>query len=312
MKMVKIMNRYIITFSISLFGVLNLVSAEDDVNHGKQLYQSNCSGCHGFRGDGEGLAAKYLNPLPRDFTKGKYKFRTTPSGSLPTDENIAKIIRKGVRRTSMPAWENILSDNDISDVVAYLKTLAEKFSIQDPAPELTIPSTIPEKTDALIQEGVMVYRLMECWNCHGPHGEVDGPTSDKLVDDWGNKIVAPNFKNEVFKGGDDPVEVYRTFSTGLTGTPMPGYDDDSFGFAREDVEGDYDNLYNVYSDEEVNEYAAWAESIISGDELYNLPEDEMYEIFQRRKWAMVYYVLSLREKESLVYKLFVKDYELTQ
>ncbi len=287
-------------------------ATETDVTHGKQLYQANCSGCHGFRGDGEGLAAKYLSPIPRDFTKGKYKFRTTPSGSLPTDENISKIIRNGVRRTTMPAWENIFSDNDISDVTAYLKTFAEKFSLQTPAPEIDIPSKIPEVTDKLIYEGKMVYRLMECWNCHGPHGEADGPTSDKLLDDWDKKIIAPNFKNEVFKGGDDPVEVYRTFSTGLTGTPMPGYEDDSFGFAREDVEGDYDNLYNVYSEEEVKNYAEWAESIISGDELYNLPEDEMYEIFQRRKWAMVYYVLSLRQKESLIFKLFLKDYELTR
>ena len=84
-----------------------------DISKGERIYQSNCSGCHGMSGRGNGPASKVLNPLPRNFTDGKYLFRTTPSGSLPTDENIHKTIRNGVIRTSMPSWEGILNDSDI-------------------------------------------------------------------------------------------------------------------------------------------------------------------------------------------------------
>jgi len=283
-----------------------------DLAKGKQIYQSNCSACHGMAGNGNGPSAIYLNPLPRDFTKGKYKFRTTPSGSLPTDKNIHKTIRNGVMRTSMPAFEGILNDQDINDVTAYIKSLAEKFSIQTPAPEIDMPSSAPKKTDALINDGEMMYRLMECWNCHGPYGNADGPTSETLIDDWENPIFVPDFAHDSFKGGNGPLDVYRTFSTGLTGTPMPGYDDDTFGFAREDIVGDYSNLEAIYSEEEIQAFDTWANNSISGDVLYSKSEEEMYAYFRLRKWALVYYVLNQKEKESFIFKLFKKDYELTQ
>jgi mono/diheme cytochrome c family protein len=283
-----------------------------DLSRGKQIYQANCSPCHGMSGDGNGPSAKYLSPLPRDFTKGKYKFRTTPSGSLPTDNNIYNTIKNGVIHTSMPNWEGILSDQDVFDVTAYIKTLAEKFIIQTPAPEVVIPKNVPEMTDKLVKDGEMLYRVMECWNCHGAYGMADGPASSTLTDDWERPIAPPNFSNTPFKGGNNPIDVYQTFSTGLTGTPMPAYDDDVFGFAREDIVGDYGSLEAVYSDEEIQEFDNWAKSSISGDDLYNKSEEEMYEYFRMRKWALVYYVLEQRQKESILFKLFKKDYELTR
>ncbi|MFQ5772303.1 MAG: c-type cytochrome, partial [bacterium] len=50
---------------------------------GQQVYNRACVACHGKSGDGNGPAAKYLDPRPRDFTAGTYKFRSTPSGELP-------------------------------------------------------------------------------------------------------------------------------------------------------------------------------------------------------------------------------------
>src|SRR6185436_11374869 len=51
---------------------------------GKALYEKYCLQCHGDKGDGQGPAALHLRPMPRDFTRGKFKVRTTPNGSLPT------------------------------------------------------------------------------------------------------------------------------------------------------------------------------------------------------------------------------------
>ena len=72
---------------------------------GKRVYDRACGSCHGRSGDGKGPAAKYLNPPARDFTMGEYKFRSTPSGTIPTDDDIARTIIEGVNGTSMPAWK---------------------------------------------------------------------------------------------------------------------------------------------------------------------------------------------------------------
>jgi cytochrome c553 len=69
---------------------------------GKTLYLKYCVQCHGEKGDGDGYATQHLLPRPRDFTSGKFKVRTTPSGALPTHQDIINIIRRGMPYTSMP------------------------------------------------------------------------------------------------------------------------------------------------------------------------------------------------------------------
>jgi Cytochrome C oxidase, cbb3-type, subunit III len=78
------------------------VGTEAQRTSGKQLYLKNCSQCHGEKGDGEGYAAPHLRPRPRNFTSGKFKIRTTPSGALPTHDDLVNIIRRGMPYTSMP------------------------------------------------------------------------------------------------------------------------------------------------------------------------------------------------------------------
>ena len=55
---------------------------------GRTSYDKHCALCHGTAGKGDGPAADLLLPRPRDFTAGKYKIRTTPSGQLPTDDSL--------------------------------------------------------------------------------------------------------------------------------------------------------------------------------------------------------------------------------
>ena len=71
---------------------------------GKTLYLKNCSQCHGEKGDGEGYATPHLLPKPRNFTTGKFKVRSTPTGALPTHQDVVNIIKRGMPYTSMPAW----------------------------------------------------------------------------------------------------------------------------------------------------------------------------------------------------------------
>ena len=87
----------------------------------KRVYETQCAGCHGEQGNGKGAAADMLIVKPRDFTKGLYKFRSTPNGTLPTDDDLYRTITKGVNRTSMPEW-SLLPERERHAVVEYVKS----------------------------------------------------------------------------------------------------------------------------------------------------------------------------------------------
>lgn len=70
---------------------------------GQAVYERHCASCHGPAGRGDGPAAPFLTPRPRDFTLGRYKLRTTETGSLPTDEDIVRSVREGLPGSAMPA-----------------------------------------------------------------------------------------------------------------------------------------------------------------------------------------------------------------
>jgi hypothetical protein len=72
---------------------------------GATVYRARCAACHGPSGRGDGMYAAFLNPRPIDFTSGRYKFRSTETGSLPTDADLAHSITEGLHGTSMPAWK---------------------------------------------------------------------------------------------------------------------------------------------------------------------------------------------------------------
>ena len=54
----------------------------------KPLYERYCAGCHGDEGDARGENAQWIDPKPRDFTMAVFKCRSTPTGTLPTDEDL--------------------------------------------------------------------------------------------------------------------------------------------------------------------------------------------------------------------------------
>ena len=95
----------------SVVGVGGL-SAQDGDDLGRVTYDRWCAGCHGVDGTGNGPGAEYMLPRPRDFTQALYQIRTTGSGELPTDDDILDIIDRGMPGTTMPGWEELLSDDE--------------------------------------------------------------------------------------------------------------------------------------------------------------------------------------------------------
>ena len=82
---------------------------KDLLRIGATVYKHMCVFCHGENGNGGGKAMAYLYPWPRDFRQGVFKYRTTPFGSIPLDQDIYRTISRGVPGTSMPAWGGALT-----------------------------------------------------------------------------------------------------------------------------------------------------------------------------------------------------------
>ena len=207
--------------------VPKIVAGSGDPQKGKIIFGKNCSRCHGDKGDGKGPVGNFLNPRPRDFTKGKFKFRTTPSGKLPTDQNLFKTIYNGIPGTGMPTWKGVLTNTQITNVLEYVKIFSRKFKSfkkkGKSLSEITIGPKIPSSPQS-IKRGREIYNEMECWRCHGESGRGSGPSNSGLKDDWGRPIQPANFhKPWNLKGGNKKSDIYMRFNTGLNGTPMPSF-----------------------------------------------------------------------------------------
>jgi len=187
-------------------------------------YRRYCVGCHGVEGDGQGENAQWLDPMPRNFTLGQFKCRSTPSGTLPLDSDLYDSIGRGFDRSVMPPW-NTLTNQEKVDLVAYVKHFSSKWTTEKAGDPFPIPPE-PEVTADKIQQGQVLFQKLECWKCHGVEGRANGPSSDTLTDDQNHPIKPYNFAEGARqKCGSTDRDIYRIFMSGLDGTPMPSYID---------------------------------------------------------------------------------------
>ena len=93
------------------------------------LFREHCAHCHGITGDGRGPTAQFLNPYPRDFRKGVFKFKSTPKGIPPTHDDLKRILINGVANTAMPAFR-LLSEPEIEALVHYVKYLSVRGQVE--------------------------------------------------------------------------------------------------------------------------------------------------------------------------------------
>jgi cytochrome c oxidase cbb3-type subunit I/II len=204
------------------------------IAYGKEVYEARCVGCHGEKGDGNGPAATFLwNQRPRNFAAGAFKFRSVQK-PVPTDGDLLRTITRGVRGTAMPAWYE-LPLNDRLAVIQYIKyDLAvdrsdpskpyDYFVEEPPGPPMYIGQP-PAPTPEIVAHGKDVWQTAKCWTCHGQTGKGDGQEVGGLKDDLGFPIRPANLTSGQFKSGPAVQDIFRTISTGLSGTPMPSFRD---------------------------------------------------------------------------------------
>lgn len=194
---------------------------------GQAIYQAQCTVCHGAEGNGAGFLAEGFDVAPRDFTRGVFEFRTTADRELPRIEDLERVIHDGVPGTTMPAWGQFLSQEQIHDVARYLVVFSEKFQrawrAGEVAPEFEVPDP-PTDLASLEERGRGVAERLLCASCHGPEGRGNGDSAETLMDDWRNPTSPGDWTNPwSFQGGHSAQDLYRSIFGTLTGSGMPEF-----------------------------------------------------------------------------------------
>ncbi len=216
---------------------------------GRKVYELYCIGCHGEEGRGDGEAAAFLDPKPRDFQHGDFKFRSTPSGKLPKVEDLMHTITCGLPGSAMPSFP-LVSETERRAVSRYVQNLAlfgkakielkkwiarrkpveefmnslpdikakiRKKRLDDVSPiSVTSP---PKVTPELIAKGKDLFMQL-CYKCHGETGRGDGPSSHTQRDWKDAEVKVRDFTQGVFRAGGRPRDLFLRIRTGLDGTSM--------------------------------------------------------------------------------------------
>jgi cytochrome c oxidase cbb3-type subunit 2 len=195
----------------------------EGADEGRAIYLRHCATCHGARGDGEGPSRRFLRGVPRDLTRGEFKFKSTESGALARPEDIYRTLSMGVLGTEMPAWRDVLSQHDRWLVTRFVMSLSNRYDDLAAVPAAIQIGAPPPVTPEAIARGEQTYKTFGCVNCHGPGGAGDGLAAAQLVDGWGHPIAPADLTRPYYKGGRGPEVLYRAIATGLAGTPMPAF-----------------------------------------------------------------------------------------
>ena len=206
-------------------------TAADAVNQqgGYGLYRKHCLHCHGVSGAGDGPTSAFLYPRPRDYRRGLYKFTSTISLHRPARADLRKTLKNGLHGTSMPAFEALMSDAEIEQVVDYVIFLSLRGEVErglidaaandgelskDAINDTTsvvfrnwknaeneienppTPRTAPTRESVVRGRNLFLGvnqtgNKVECTTCHGPQGMGNGPS-----------FVAQEIFNTVVFGGD--------------------------------------------------------------------------------------------------------------
>jgi DMSO reductase family type II enzyme heme b subunit len=220
MKAARFIGLVVAAMSIALALAVSAHAQSGDPDRGEAVYLQRCVGCHGDEGDGLGPGAERLNPPPRDFTVGDYKFRTTaPDDIVPNDSDIYRMIKDGMPGTAMASWGDVLSEQQMWDLVEYIKVFAG-FDEEEPSEQVDYGTRVAS-SDESIEIGRKLF-ADACAECHGENGKGDG--LKKLKDDNGARTWPRNLtKPWTFRASNDPEDIFTRVTVGIPGTQMPSF-----------------------------------------------------------------------------------------
>jgi mono/diheme cytochrome c family protein len=210
---------------------------------GEQLYLTYCAACHGETGDGDGPAARFLFPKPRNFRDAKFRLVTT-TNRIPSDDDLMHVITHGMPGSGMFPFGQ-LSEPDRKALIAHvrqltragvearLRKIAAEFGddldpkqlVDDvdlatkPGPKIAITGRWPAADGASVARGRQVYLKQGCATCHGETGKGEGVQEQR--DDDGTPTRPRDYTRGIFKGGREREQIYARTLLGMPGSPMP-------------------------------------------------------------------------------------------
>jgi len=107
-----------------------------------------------------------------------------------------------------------------------------RYFVEEPAEAPMYIGLAPPPSEEIVAHGKEVWQQAKCWECHGNTGKGDGEKAAGLEDDFGYPIRPADLTSGQFKSGPSVKDIFRTVTTGLSGTPMPSYGD---AFSEEDL-----------------------------------------------------------------------------
>ena len=209
-----------LAFALSLASILSLASGAVTANDAP-LYSEQCAVCHGTEGRGDGPAAGLLSSRPRDFTQGRYKFRSDPASASPSVQDVVRTIRIGLPGTSMPGYADLLTAQEIESLARFVLGFAPTAPRRDR--ERIVPDPpAPFRSEPVRQTGRELYDAAGCGQCHGADGH--GGLAAPQREDTGRDSAPANLTEPwTFRGGRDEESIAMRILTGIDGSAMPAY-----------------------------------------------------------------------------------------
>ncbi|MDX8404207.1 MAG: c-type cytochrome, partial [Mariprofundaceae bacterium] len=201
------------------------IAAAGNAENGETIYNKRCVWCHGVDGDGTGAAENFLNPPPRNFEDGQYKFKTTGFDDMvPNDEDIFRMVRDGMPGTAMPSWKELLTEQEMWDVVQYVKTFAG-YDEEKPSDQVDYGSQVASSPES-IEKGKKLFEDGDrCVECHGKTGKGSGIKAlkgdAKKERTWPRNLTKP----WTFRASNDQKDIFTRITVGIPGTQMPSFAD---------------------------------------------------------------------------------------
>ena len=233
---------------------------KDTLKEGSKVYRRHCMHCHGVPGDGRGPTGPWVNPHPRDYRQGIFKFISTDStvsDRKPRREDIHRTLERGIEGTSMPSF-SLLEEKDKESLISYVIHLSIRGEV-----ELSTMSSILKKEDlgGSIAENVQSLAKLLVGNWAESNQKVMEPTPYKgqskeaqeasirrgyalftdirgagsciachidfgrqvpfRYDKWGSLVRPSNLTAGVYRGGRRPIDLYWRIKGGILGSEMP-------------------------------------------------------------------------------------------
>lgn len=232
----------------------------DSLTEAGKLFRKHCQSCHGLPGDGRGPAGLYINPYPRDFRRGSFKFVSTGEGMKPRRADLMRTITEGMRgTTAMPSFglQPEAERDLLARYVTYLairgqvefQTLAEQASsngAMEVAPfararlkEVLVEWEKGEHAPALpatpddgepssktyedaVRRGYELFTAKTVTECLKCHGDF-GRKPVLRYDVWGTIARPADFTATALKGGTRPEDVFARIRYGIAAVGMPAH-----------------------------------------------------------------------------------------